>query len=118
VRLHIGQRGTLASVGLICAAALWALNMQLGEVLPYPGCRHRLPLAGFSSLLTIVVSAAAGWWSWRTYQALRRQAGRPASDARRTLRFLAGLGTGATLLFLVALVLQALAGFILTGCER
>lgn len=118
MRLHIGRRGTLASLGLICAAGLWALNMQLGEVLPYPGCRHHLPLAGFSSLAIIATVIAAGWWSWRTHQALTRPAGHPASDARRTLRFLAGLGAGAALLFLVALALQALAGFILTGCER
>jgi hypothetical protein len=118
VRLHIGRSGILASLGLIGAAALWALNMQLGEVLPYPGCRHHLPLAGFSSLVAIAASVAAGWWSWRTYRALRRGPGRSASDARRTLRFLAGLGAGAALLFLVALTLQALAGFILTGCER
>jgi hypothetical protein len=118
VKLHIGRSGTLASFGLIGAATLWALNTQLGEVLPYPGCQHRLPLAGFSSLLVAAAAIAAGWWSWRTHQALTRRPERPASDARRTLRFLAGLGAGAALLFLVALALQALAGFILTGCER
>jgi hypothetical protein len=118
VKLHIGSRGTLASLGLICASTFWAANMQLGEVLPYPGCRHHLPLAGFSSLIAIAAAVAAGWWSWRVYRGLRQGPGRSVSDARRTLRFLAGLGAGAALLFLVALVLQALAGFILTGCER
>jgi hypothetical protein len=118
VKLHIGRRGAVASLGLICAGMLWALNMQLGEVLPYPGCRHHLPLAGFSSLLAIAPVIAAGWWSWRIYRSLTRRPGRPASDARHTLHFLAGIGAGAALLFLVALALQALAGFILTGCER
>jgi hypothetical protein len=32
VKLHIERRGTLASLGLIAAAALWALNMRLGDV--------------------------------------------------------------------------------------
>lgn len=118
MKLHIGRSGTLASLGLICAAALWALNVQLGEILPYPGCRYRLPLAGFSSLTIIAAVVAAGWWSWRTRQALKRRPGHPVSDARRTLGFLGGIGTGAALLFLFALTLQALAGFILTGCER
>lgn len=118
MNLRVGRRGTLAGLGLIYAAALWALNTQLGEVLPYPGCRHHLPLAGFGSLATIAASVAVGWWSWRTYRALTRRPEHPVSDVRRTLRFVAGLGAGAALLFLVALTFQALAGFILTGCER
>jgi hypothetical protein len=118
VNLHIGRRGVLASLGLICAATLWAVNMQLGEVLPYPGCRHQLPLAGIGSLAAVAVSGVAGFCSWRAYRAFGRRPGRPASGARRSLRLLAALGTGAASLFLVALVLQALAGFILTGCER
>jgi hypothetical protein len=118
VNLHVGRRGVLASLGLICAAALWAVNMQLGEVLPYPACRHQLPLAGLSSLAAIAVSLVAGFCSYRAYRAFVPPPGRSASGARRSLRLLAGLGAGAASLFLVALVLQALAGFILTGCER
>ena len=60
MNLHIGCRGTLASIGLITAASLWAVNMQLGEVLPYPACRHQLHLAGYSSLTAVVVSVIAG----------------------------------------------------------
>jgi hypothetical protein len=118
VNLHIGRRGVLASLGLICAATLWAVNMQLGQVLPYPSCRHQLPLAGLSSLAAIAVSLVAGFCSYRAYRTLERQPPRSASGGRRSLRLLAGLGTGAASLFLVALVLQALAGFILTGCEQ
>jgi hypothetical protein len=118
VNLHIGRRGSLASLGLICAATLWAVNMQLGEVLPSPACRHQLPLAGFSSLAAIAASLIAGFCSYRAYRTLGRRPPRSASGGRRSLRLLAGLGTGAASLFLVALVLQALAGFILTGCEQ
>lgn len=118
MNLHIGRRGVIAGFGLIGAATLWAVNVQLGEVLPYPACRHQLPLAGVGSLAAIAVSILAGLCSWRAYRALGRRLGRAASDARRSLRLLAGLGAGAALLFLVALALQALAGFILTGCER
>jgi hypothetical protein len=118
VNLHIGRRGVLASLGLICAATLWAVNVQLGEVLPYPACRHQLPLAGLSSLAAIAVSLVAGFCSYRAYRTLGRRPPRSASGGRRSLRLLAGLGAGAVPLFLVALVLQALAGFILTGCEQ
>jgi hypothetical protein len=118
VNLHVGRRGVLASLGLTCAATLWAVNVQLGQVLPYRGCRHQLPLAGIGSLAAIAVSVVAGLCSWRAYRAFVSPPGRSASGARRSLRLLAGLGAGAASLFLVALVLQALAGFILTGCER
>jgi hypothetical protein len=118
MNLHIGRRGALASLGLICAATLWAVNMQLGQVLPYPACRHQLPLAGLSSLAATAVSLVAGFCSWWAYRALGRRPQRRASAARRSLHLLAGLGAGSALLFLVALVLQTLAGFILTGCER
>ena len=116
--LHIGRRGVLASLGLICAATLWAVNVQLGLVIPYPGCRHQLPLAGVGSVTAIAVSVVTALCSLRAYRVLGRRPGRPASGARRSLHLLAGLGVGAALVFLVALVLQALASFILTGCER
>jgi hypothetical protein len=117
VNLPIGRRGTLASIGLIAAATLWAVNMQLGEVLPYAACRHQLHLAGYTSLIAVVVSIIAGWCSCRRYR-LNQAPRHPASDARRSLALLAGLGAGAAALFLVALGLQTMAGFILTGCER
>jgi hypothetical protein len=118
MNLRIGRRGALASFGLVCAATLWAMNVQLGQVLPYPACRDQLPLAGISSLAAIAVSVVAGLCSWRVYRTFGWPPRRSASGARRSLRLLAGLGAGSAALFLVALVLQALAGFILTGCER
>lgn len=118
MNLHNSRRGVLASLGLICAATLWAVNVQLGEVLPYAMCRHQLPLAAIGSLVAIAGSVVAGLCSWRAYRAFGRPPGRSASGARGSLRLLAGVGAGAAALFLVALVLQALAGFILSGCER
>ena len=115
---HIGRRGTLAAIGLLGAATLWAVNTQLGEVLPYPDCRHETHFAGFGSVVAVIVSIGVGWCSWRAYRTLEHSPERPISDARRTLSLLAGVGAGAALLFLLALVLQAAAGLILTGCER
>jgi hypothetical protein len=69
MNLHIGRRGVLASLGLIGAATLWAVNVQLGEVVPYPSCRHQLPLA-LSSLAAIAVSLVAGFCSCRAYRTL------------------------------------------------
>jgi hypothetical protein len=117
VNLHLGRRGALASIGLIVAATLWAVNMLSGKVLPYPACRHQLHLAGYSSLTAVVVSVIAGWCSCHRYR-LNQAPRHPVSDARRSLALLSGLGAGAAALFLVALGLQTMAGFILTGCER
>jgi hypothetical protein len=118
VNVHIGRRGTLAAVGLLGAATLWAVNTQLGEVLPYPDCRHHTHFSGLSSLAAAIALVLAGWCSWRAYHTPERSPEHAASHARRALRLLAGVGAGAALLFLFALVLQAAAGFILTGCER
>lgn len=118
VNLHIGWRGTGAAIGLIGGAALWAINTQLGQVLPYPDCRHQLHSSGFASLAAIALSVILGVLSWRAFAKLRQHAGHASSDARRSLYFLAGLGAGAAALFVFALLLQMAAGFLLTGCER
>jgi hypothetical protein len=77
-----------------------------------------LHLAGYSSAAAVAGSLVALWCSWGAYRRLRVSPQRPQSDARRSLVLLAGLGAGGAALLLVALALQATAGFILIGCER
>lgn len=118
MKVHIGLRGFWASLGLTCAAVLWAVNTQLGEVLPYPACRQGVHYAGFSSAAALVLAIIGGLWSWRVYRRSQTERLRPVSTARGTLQLAAGVGAGAAALFAFSLILQASAGFILTGCER
>jgi hypothetical protein len=115
---HLGRRVLGATAGLLCGSVLWALNTQLGEILPYPECRLRLPFTGPGSSLALIASLIAGYWSWRVWLSLWDQRDARASDTDRSLRLLAAIGVGAALIFALALALQGAAGFILSGCER
>jgi len=115
---HLGRRAIGAMAGLLCGSVLWALNTQLGEMLPYPECRLGLPFTGPGSSLALIASLIAGYWSWRVLLPLWDQRQGHASDTDRSLRLLAAIGAGAALIFALALALQAAAGFILSGCER
>jgi hypothetical protein len=111
-RARIGWRAwTAATVGLAGAASLWAINTQLGEILPYPECRLKFPFAMLVSLFALLLTLAAGWTSWRT--------ARDASVARpSTFVFTARMAAGTACLFAFALMLQGAADLILSGCER
>jgi len=98
-------RAFLASAGLIAGPSAWAINMELGQILPYADCRLRLPLLAFSSAAAIIMSLAGGYLSWR----------RPWPGP--TGRFVAKLGILTSLVFIFALLLQLVAGAMLTGCE-
>ena len=60
---HLGRRAIGAMAGLLCSSVLWALNTQLGEMLPYPECRLGLPFTGPGSSLALIASLIAGCWS-------------------------------------------------------
>jgi hypothetical protein len=104
------RAGVTACVGLIVAPAVWAVNMQLGQVLPYAECGAGWRLSATISSLCIVVACASGSVSWH---AASRQ---PISDS--ALRFMARLSGLSASVFAFALLLQAIAGIVLTGCER
>ena len=99
---------TLASLGLTAAASLWALNTQLGEILPYPECRLNFPFTAVVSAAALLLSLISGAISWR----IRR------FGDRRSFVFIARMGAGAACLFAFALILQGAAGLIISGCER
>jgi hypothetical protein len=94
--------------GLLVGPVLWAVNMQASQILPYVDCvasfRSSLALSMVSAMLTL----AAGWVSWRGRGAASNSAG----------QFVAIVGILAALVFAFALVLQAAAGVVLSGCER
>jgi hypothetical protein len=104
------RAGVTACAGLIMAPAVWALNMQLGQVLPYAECGAGWRLSATASLLCTIVACLFGWVSWH---AAWRQ---PIEGS--ALRFMAKLSGSLAGIFAFALLLQAIAGFVLTGCER
>jgi hypothetical protein len=96
---------------MVCAAAIlapliWAVNMQLGQILPYAQCGSRFRLLLWSSSIGVLQSLVAGIVSWR------------GSPAIRSAWFAARVSVLLGLVFAFTMVLQALAGLMLTGCER
>jgi hypothetical protein len=99
-----------ACAGLIVAPAVWAVSTQLGQVLPYAECRGPLHLSAIAASLGLLAAAASGWLSWRS--ASRAAVGDGA------FRFVARLAGALGAVFAFALLLQAMGGIVLTGCER
>ncbi|WP_257167036.1 hypothetical protein [Bradyrhizobium sp. SRS-191] len=100
-----------AWAGLVIGGLAWAVNTQLGEMLATTDCISAVrPSAVISAALLAVVLIAAGLSWWRD--------GRPSTRADRTLPFAARLSALTALLFAFAVVLQAIASVVLSGCER
>jgi len=96
----------IACAGLIAAPALWALSTQLGLILPYAECgSHFRPLL-ICAALTLLLVLAAARLSWR------------APWPGRTGRFTARMCALLALALGFAVLLQAVASALLTGCER
>ncbi len=102
----IGLHHRRACAGLIGGPALWALNMQVGQILPYPDCAAHLRLSAALAAVCALLALGAAGISWR------------ARSLAHTQDFVARLGALAGLVFAFALLLQAIAGIVLTGCER
>jgi len=95
-----------ACAGLIAGPAAWAVNTQLGPILPYAECASRVSPAVLASVIAVLLALAGAWISWR----------HPWPTAAG--RFTARLGALMGVTFAFALTLQGAAGLMLTGCER
>jgi len=91
---------------MIVAPLLWAINTQLGQILPYSECGSRWRPALVASIVAIVLALGAAAVSWRSAW--------PGS----TGRFWSGVCALLGVVFAFALLLQAGAAVMLTGCER
>jgi hypothetical protein len=108
----------LPFAGLVLPPMLWAVNTELGQLLPYAECGSPLKYAAITSLPAAILSLGAGLLSWQATARNRSDAALgvtpyPASDA--FVGLLSAL-MGATIGF--ALFLQGLSSLVLTGCER
>jgi hypothetical protein len=93
--------------GAIVGTSLWAVNMQLGQILPYAECGSRFSPEILISLAAAGVSLVCGWISWCS-----------SESATHTRRFVASVSALLGLVFAFALVLQAASALLLTGCEQ
>jgi hypothetical protein len=102
----------IASAGLLLGPIFWAINTQLGQILPYQDCAAHVRMSAILSLGLAFMTIGCGVVSWRGYRMIG-----PSAIAR-SLRFLAAMSCSAALIFAYALILQAVAGLVLTGCEK
>ena len=99
--------------GLLSPALLWALNMQLSQILPHIDCTKQLRSSALTSVAAAVLALLAGYVSWRSVRPPSTGFGSPS-----TLRFAGNLSALSALLFAFALIMQTVASVVLTGCER
>jgi hypothetical protein len=91
---------------MIVAPLLWAVNMQLGLILPYAECGSRIRPALTGSVIAVLLALGAAAMSWRS------------AWPGPTGRFWSGVCALLGVVMAFALLLQAAAAFMLTGCER
>ena len=108
----------LPCVGLAIAPALWAINTQLGLILPYLECRSGVKLDAWTSLPLAFLALTAGFVSlrfagWREGDAAQSGAAYPA-----TVSFIGWLGALNGALFAFAMLLQGAASLMISGCQR
>jgi hypothetical protein len=97
--------------GLFLGALGWAAHHQLGSSLSFADCRLGGPmLSGGLGLGCAILALVGASVSWR---ARRAGDGRPETRA-----FAAWISLMAAGLFLLAIVLQTFAGFVLPDCHR
>jgi hypothetical protein len=107
-------RARLATwAGLLGAALLWAVNMEVGQILPAFDCTQQVHVSGLISAAFTGLALLAALISWRSARTIPTGFGSP-----RTLRFDAALSALGALVFAFALALQTIASLMLTGCER
>lgn len=99
--------------GAIGGMLLWAVNMQLGQILPYVECGSRFSPAILISLAFAGATLACGWISWRGAAGSGRN-----GTANHSGHFAACVSALLGLVFTFVLLLQAASALLLTGCER
>ncbi len=96
--------------GLVVAPFAWALNTQLGLMLPPLTCRNGQDVSAMVAFALLALTIVCAAVSWRA---------EPAADAHtHTRNFVGRLGTLMAALFAYALVLQGLSTVMLSGCEH
>jgi len=99
--------------GLWLAPSLWAVNMQLGQILPYRDCYTNSHISAMASFVAAVLAAVSGVVSWEGV----RRVGQERVQAAIAV-FAGSVSALSALVFTFALTMQGIAAVVLTGCER
>jgi hypothetical protein len=94
--------------GLIGAPLVWAINMQLGQVLPYVDCHARVSWSAVVTAVAMLVALAGAAISY----------GGTARTETGTHTFLRRIGILTALAFAFALFLQGAATLLVDACVR
>ena len=100
------RRRLIAWSAAFAAPLLWAMSTQDGLILPYADCVQGHHWTAMATLVTCALALLAAAICW-----INRPPGRPQ-------RFACAVGGLLALLLAFAIALQAVAGMMLTGCER
>ena len=100
------RRRLTAWLAALAAPTVWAMSMQGGQLLPYLDCARGYRTTAVAALTATVLALLAGGICWRNR----------AFDQRG--RFACAVASLLAVLLAFAILLQAIAGIMLTGCER
>jgi hypothetical protein len=98
--------------GLLIAPLAWAIDTQLGEILPYLDCQHQGRSSAIAAFSGMLLACLAAIMSWRSTSRARM------ASLTATSGFLGALSALSALIFAFALSLQGIASLVLSGCER
>jgi hypothetical protein len=99
--------------GLLIAPLAWAIDSQLGEILPYLDCQHQVRSSAIAAFSGMLLACLAAIVSWRSTNRARIGASLTATSG-----FIGALSALSALIFAFALSLQGIASLVLSGCER
>jgi hypothetical protein len=112
--LHVG----VSWAGLAVAPAAWALSTQGNYTLANWTCGRWPNLVVFVALALALSALIGGVLSWRAWRSSGAGAEILLHADDRPHAFLALLSAGLALLFAAVILMQAVAGLVLSGCER
>ncbi len=105
-------------IGLLLAPAAFFTHLQLGYVLVYRACRYHTDLWVHVAGATSVALAAFGTWTaWRVWTRTGRTTSIEEAGAVARARFLGITGFGSGALFVLLLLSQWMAAFVLSPCQ-
>jgi len=94
--------------GLVLAPALWAINTQLGQILPYLDCNRQSSLSAAASIVCAMAATASALATLHFWE---------KSTSRSDL-FISMIGWMAGFAFAFALFQQSAAALLIDACEQ